>query len=205
MLRTNLASKPFYNVRAVRLVLGIVGAVAVALVLFDIVRLVTLSAAERSLGARAVEAEAQAKRLLAEADQTRKQIDPTELETVAAAAREANGVIDRRAFSWTALFERLEATLPADVRITAVSPNVGTDGDVLLTVTAEARRAEDLDAFVEALEGDGAFRNVLAVDDRAAEDGTLEATIQSTYSVSPREAEAVAVETAGSAQPEARP
>jgi Tfp pilus assembly protein PilN len=114
-------------------------------------------------------------------------------------------VIDRRAFSWTSLFERLEATLPPDVRITAVRPTEGRDGAVLLTVNAEARRAEDLDAFVEALERNGAFRNVLAIDDRASVDGTLEATIQSTYAVPPREAAVVAVDTAGPAKPEVRP
>ena len=45
-----------------------------------------------------------------------------------AAAREANQLIDRRAFSWTDLFNRFEETLPADVRIVAVTPQVDTRG-----------------------------------------------------------------------------
>ena len=110
------------------------------------------------MGARASDAEAQAARLLAEAERTRTQIDPTELQTVANAAREANAIIDRRAFSWTALFEHFEATLPPDVRITAVQPGMEREGATRVRVAVEARRAEDLDAFVEALEEGGTFR-----------------------------------------------
>ena len=158
MLRTNLSTRPFYNVQAVRVLLGVAAAAVLALVLFDVVQLLNLTVSQQSLGARAADAEAQAARLLAEAERTRKQIDPTELETVANAAREANAIIDRRAFSWTALFEHFEATLPPDVRITAVQPGLEREGATRVRIAVEARRAEDLDAFVEALEEGGTFR-----------------------------------------------
>ena len=45
-----------------------------------------------------------------------------ELALVAAAAKEANGLIEQRTFSWTELFNQLEATLPEDVMLTAVRP-----------------------------------------------------------------------------------
>ena len=181
MLHTNLSTRPFYNLRTVRVVLGIAAAIVIALVLFDIVRILNLSVSQRSLGASAAEAEAQAVRLLAEADRTRKQTDPVELQTVASAAREANVIIDRRAFSWTELFERFEATLPADVRITAVQPNVLTDGTVRIGVVVQARRAEDLDAFVEALEASGAFRGALTTQAATDGEGLLTASVEATY------------------------
>jgi hypothetical protein len=118
-LRTNLASRPFYNVRAVRALIGALGLIVVALSLFNVVQLVRLSASQRTLGARASEAETRAQRLRTEAARIRTQINQRELETVSAAAREANSIIDRRAFSWTGLFIQLEATLPDDVRSTA--------------------------------------------------------------------------------------
>ena len=183
MLRTNLATRPFYNVQAVRVVLGIAAAAVLALVLFDVVQLLNLTVSQQSLGARAADAEAQAARLLAEAERTRKQIDPAELQTVATAAREANAIIDRRAFSWTALFEHFEATLPPNVRITAVQPGAGRDGITLVRVAVEARRAEDLDAFVEALEEGGTFRDVLATQEVTNVDGVIQAAIEATYLV----------------------
>ena len=181
MLRTNLATRPFYNTRAVRAVLGIAAAAVLALVLYDVAQLINLSVAQRSLGARAAEAEAQATRIRAEAERTRRQIDPTELQIVANAAREANAIIDRRAFSWTALFERFEATLPPDVRITAVQPNVGEDSVTRLRIAVQARSAEDLDAFVEAMEESGAFREALAIQEVTDPDGMIDATIETTY------------------------
>lgn len=181
MLRTNLATRPFYNIRAVRVALGIAAAVVLALVLYDVVQLVTLTVSQRSLGARAADAEAQAARIRAEAERTRRQIDPEELQTVANAAREANAIIDRRAFSWTALFERFEATLPPDVRITAVQPGLDENGLTHLRVAVEARRAEDLDAFIEAMEESGVFREALAIQEVASADDVIEATIETTY------------------------
>ena len=181
MLRTNLATRPFYNIRAVRAVLMIAGAATLALVLYDVAQLVNLTFTQRSLGARASDAEAQATRLRAEAERTRRQIDPEDLQTVANAAREANAIIDRRAFSWTALFERFEATLPSDVRITAVQPTLEEEGTTRLRIAVEARRAEDLDAFVEAMEESGAFRQALAVQEVTNSEGMIDATIETTY------------------------
>jgi len=183
MLRTNLATRPFYNVQAVRVVLGIAAAAVFALILFDVVQILNLTVSQQSLGARASDAETQAARLLAEAERTRKQIDPAELQTVATAAREANAIIDRRAFSWTTLFEHFEAMLPPNVRITAVQPGPGRDGSTRVRVAVDARRAEDLDAFVEALEEGGTFRDALATQEVTNLDGMIQASIEATYLV----------------------
>jgi hypothetical protein len=204
MLRTNLATRPFYNVRAVRVALTAAAVAVLALVLFDVVQLVNLTISQRSLGARAIDAEQLAARLLAEAANTRKQIDPLELRTVADAAREANDIIDRRAFSWTELFERFEATLPSNVRITAVQPGVGREGGMLVTVSVEARRAEDLDEFVEALDAEDAFSEVLATQEQTTADGLIAAVIEATYFSATWELVAEASGPAAPARDEAR-
>jgi hypothetical protein len=180
MLRTNLSTRPFYNVRAVRAAIGVLTALVVGLTAFNVVEVIRLTAAQQSLGARAADYEAQAERMRQEAAQLRAKVDPRELQVVAAAAREANTVIDQRVFSWTDLMTQFEATLPRDVRITAISPR--SDGDrLIIGVAVQARSVEDLDEFVEALEDAGRFRNVLPVEQRPNDEGLWEAIVEGVY------------------------
>jgi hypothetical protein len=190
MLRTNLSTRPFYNVRAVKAVLGALVVIAGLATLFNVEEVIRLAATQRSVGARAAQAEAEAARLRAEAARIRSQIDAKELGVVAAAAREANVIIDRRVFSWTGLLAHFEATLPPDARITAIQPRVETDGRMVVGVAVEARRVDDVDAFIEALEKTGAFRDVLAVEGQTAEDGIYEAIVEGTYARQPQVVEA---------------
>ena len=187
MIRTNLSTRPFYNVRAVQVVLAVLAVVTLLATAINAVQAVRLTSSQRALGARAAEAEREAQRLRAEAARIRGQINPTELESVANAAREANGIIDRRTFSWTELFAQFERTLPPDVRITAVSPRLE-KGVFVVGVALEARRAEDLDAFMEALEATGSFSRVLATATQSNEEGLLEAIVEGQYQAPDRTA-----------------
>ena len=179
-LRTNLATRPFYNVRAVQILLGLAALIVLAFTLFNVVQLLQLGATQRRLGAHAAEAEAQAQKLRSEAARIRTQIDQKELEAVASAAREANAIIDRRAFSWTDLFTQLEATLPADVRITTVQPRLER-GVFHVGLAGEARRAEDVATFIEALEMTGSFRNVVPMQQSVDEDGLILVALEGEY------------------------
>jgi Tfp pilus assembly protein PilN len=181
MIRTNLSTRPFYNERAVQVTLAAIGGIVLAVTLFNAAQLIRLTASQRTLGAHAVESEQQAARLRTQAAAIRARINPREMETVANAAREANGIIDQRAFSWTELLGQFEQTLPADVRITAVQPRLETDGSFVVGMTVQARRAEDLDAFIEALEKTGSFHNVTPLQEQTNEEGLLEAVVQGTY------------------------
>jgi hypothetical protein len=181
MVRTNLSSRPFYNEYVLRLALAIVGGLVVVATAVNVVQAVRLSGQQRTLGAHAAQSEAEAARLRTQAAAARRQINPKELESVAAAAREANAIIDQRAFSWTALFGHFEQSLPSDVRIVAVQPRQESDGRVMVTVSVQARRVEDLDAFVEALEKGGGFRKVLTLEEQTNTEGLLEAIVEGEY------------------------
>jgi len=181
MLRTNLSTRPFYNVRAVRALLGLFGLVVAAFTLFNAVQLLTLSARQRTLSADAVRAETEAARLRAEAAGYRARIDPRELASVTADAREANAIIDRRAFSWTALFSQFERALPPDVRITAVQPRREQNGAFAVNIGVQARRVEDVEAFIQALEAQTPFKDVLASEEQTGEGGLIEAIIDGKY------------------------
>jgi len=187
MLHTNLSTRPFYNRRAVPAVLGTLTIVVAAITVYNVLTIMGLTAQQRSLSARAVQAEQEAERLRAEAVGVRGRIDPKELNVVAGEAREANAIIDQRTFSWTELLQTFENTLPPDVRITAVQPALEQDGTFTVGMTIEARRAEDVDAFVEALEKNGVFRAVLPHEDRVNDDGLLEAVIDGVYVAAQRD------------------
>ena len=181
MIRTNLSTRPFYNVRAVRLAIGLLAAIVIGVTLFNAVEIVRLTASQRTVGAEASSAEDEAERLRAEAVRIRAQIDPEELDKVAAAAAEANAIIDQRTFSFTTLLTELEETLPANVRVRAVRPRFERDGTVVVIITAEARTFDELDDFVEALEATGAFRDVLPTVEETTDTGVIVAGIQGQY------------------------
>ena len=181
MLRTNLATRPFYNVRAAQMALGCAGVILLVATLFNVAQVVQLGMSQQSLGARAVEAEEESAQLRIDAAQILAEINPQELEVVANAAREANAIIDQRAFSWTELFGRFETTLPPEVRITAVQPRLDSSGGFVVAIRVEARQAEDLDAFIESLETSAGFRDALAVQAQTGLGGLIEAIVEGTY------------------------
>jgi Tfp pilus assembly protein PilN len=180
MLRTNLSTRPFYNARAVQAILGALAVVVLAITLFNVVQIIRLVTQQRSLSARAVQAEQEARRLVADAAAIRSRIDPKELTIVAGEAREANAIIDQRTFSWTQLLETLEATLPGYVRITAIQPRLD-QGVFYVDVAVDARRAEDLSAFIEALEESGAFHDVVPNETQPSDQGLLQAIVTGIY------------------------
>jgi hypothetical protein len=180
MMRTNLSTRPFYNIRAVQAVLGACVAIVILFTMFNVISLVRLAASQRSLGARAVQAQNDATKLRADAARVRAQVDAKELEVVSGAAREAKSIIEMRSFSWTDLLAQFEKTLPENVRITAVQPRVE-DGRFVIGMRVEARQIGDLEKFLEDLEMTGAFRNVLTTDEQATDDGLLEAVIEGLY------------------------
>jgi hypothetical protein len=186
MIRTNLSTRPFYNLRAVQAAILALALLVLAVTAFNVVQIIRLTNSQRTLGAQAQAAEDEAARLRAEAVQFIGRVDPKELAVVAKAAAEANAIIDQRTFPWTALFAHFEATLPENVRITGVEQGSGTDG---LVIGAQARSIDELDQFIEALEETGAFRDVIATDETTMEGGLIEATMQATYLPPARRAE----------------
>jgi hypothetical protein len=181
MLRTNLSTRPFYNIRAVQAILGAFAALVILMTMFNVIRLLQLAGSQRSLGARAVEAQTEAARLKTDAERVRSQVDAKELEVVSIAAREANSIIDMRAFSWSDLLAQFEMTLPENVRITEVQPRLEKDGRFIVGMRVEARQIGDIEKFLDALEMTGAFRNVVPTDEQTTSDGLLEAVIEGLY------------------------
>jgi hypothetical protein len=181
MLRTNLSSRPFYNDRAVRIGIGIGILVVAAFTTFNALQVLSLNARNREMGGRAQQAEALTAQYRAQAREITQAMDKVEVTAVQEAAREANTLIERRAFSWTDLFNRFENTLPADVRISAVEPQVDREGRLLIMISAVSRRVEDLHEFIDQLEASGGLRDVIARHDEVLDDGNTRSVIQGYY------------------------
>jgi Tfp pilus assembly protein PilN len=190
VLRTNLSTRPFYNERAVHVVLALLALLVLAATVFDVTRIVRLSRQNTELSARAARDQAEAERLGREAMAVRRAIDKDELQLVAYAAQEANALIDHRTFSWTAFFNYIEATLPPDVMLVAVRPSVEHE-QTRVTMTVLSRRAEDIHEFIEKLEATGAFEDVIPAQGDPTKEGLQRAVLEGVYTGAGAEPDAV--------------
>ncbi len=180
MLRTNLATRPFYNERAAHLVIGIAAAIVLAITALNLTRVVTLSRHHTELSSRADADRAEAQRLTADAARIRKTINKDELALVVAAAQEANVLIDQRTFSWTEFFNQIESTLPPDVMLTSVRPSFK-KGVTHVAMSVLARQAPDLEEFMDKLEATGSFSHVVLASEDRTDEGLFRALIESDY------------------------
>jgi hypothetical protein len=202
MLGGNLSSRPFYNERGVTLALGAAALVVVLLTAFNATRLVQLSSQRRALAAAIASDRAAAATARERTAATRRAVDETALADLAGATREANDLIDRRAFSWTDLFAAIERTLPPDARLLRVSPRADR-GMFKVNFAVNARHFDDVDAFIDALVRTGAFHDVVPAAQQLQDDGTYSATIDATYT--PATSSGVAAPASDDAAPSAGP
>jgi hypothetical protein len=181
MLRTNLATRPFYNERIVHMVLALAALVVLAVTAYDVGAWLRLRHHHAGLVAQVSGAESRAAELQREAARLRRSVNRADVDAVAKAASEANELIDRRTFSWTGLLGRFESTLPADVRILSVSPKVDEHGDLIVRVVVVGRQAEDVETFVEKLAETKSFDGLLSHEEIVNQDGLLEVTLEGRY------------------------
>jgi hypothetical protein len=180
MLRGNLSTRPFYNERLVHLALVLVGLIVLIITVVNVGTLVRLSRQNTTLSSRIRDDRTAADGFSRDARKTRQGIDQNALKVVVAAAREANTLIDGRTFSWTEFFNYIETTLPPDVMLASVRPAIEDTG-TKVTMIVLARRAVDIDEFLEGLEATGAFEKGLPRQRRQAENNLEEATIEIMY------------------------
>ena len=180
MLRSNLATRPFYNERAVYLVLGLVAVVGLVVLYVEAGRIIQLSQLNTERIGQAEGDEREGAALSGLAAGIQRSVSPEALDEVAAAAREANLLIDQRVFSWTDFFNRIETTLPADVMLTEVRPAIE-PGSIQVTMGVLGRSLGAINEFIGTLEDSGAFTEVLNRSSEITEDGMYRAVLRGTY------------------------
>ena len=184
MLRTNLSTRPFYNERAIQILLALAALVVVALTAFNAIRIMSLSRQNTELSSLVDRDRQEAQRLTREAQRIRAGINENELQRTADAAAIANALIDQRTFSWTEFFNRIEETLPADVMLSSVQPTFRRNVTTIQMVVL-GKRIEDIDLFIQKLEATGAFQEVVPTQEDTTEEGLHRLSVQSIYVGSP--------------------
>jgi len=92
-----------------------------------------------------------------------------------------NRLILRKNLSWTKLFRVLEETVPENVHLTNLTPDIGLSGNVTLRLGVRARSIADASKFVERLETSKLFENVhVAVEEKT--DPTVSTDVDLTLS-----------------------
>ena len=180
MLRLNLSTRPFYNERGVHLGLTLLGTVAVAILVVGVARLVSLSRESAALSGEAEQREQAVTVITEQTIDVRRGATEAELERLADAAREANRLIDQRVFSWTEFFNRIEQTLPPNVMLTSVRPDIE-PGELNVALEIIGREVADIGSFIEQLEATGAFTEVLVREEEMTEDGSYRALLSGHY------------------------
>lgn len=180
MLRTNLSTRPFYNERAIQLLLALAALLVVILTAFNAIRIFSLSRQNTELSSLVNRDRQEAQRLTREAQRIRAGINVEELQATADAAGVANALIDQRTFSWTEFFNRIEETLPPDVMLTSVQPSFGREATII-QMSVLGRQIEDIDEFMEKLEATGAFHDVLPTQEDTTDEGLHRLMVRSTY------------------------
>jgi len=160
VIRTNISTRPFYNERAVHAIAAILALVVLGVTAWQVVTVVRLSRYKTELNSAIKRDRNEADYRTAEAQQIRRGLDQKQLSSAASAAREANDLIAQRTFSWTQLFNQIEATLPENVMVTAIRPEVK-DGVTKLHLDIQGKSSDEITAFWERLEKTGAFKQAV--------------------------------------------
>ena len=158
MLRTNLSTRPFYNERLVHAIAAVLAFAVLGITVWQVTRVIRLSRYKTELNSAINRDRAEAGANTAQAQEIRRGLDQDQLAALAAAAKEANDLIAKRTFSWTALFNQVEATLPGDVMLLGVHPEIAA-GVTQLHMDVQGKGPDDIDAFWDRLEKTGAFRD----------------------------------------------
>lgn len=185
MIRTNLSTRPFYNERAVHAIAAVIAVIVVAVAAWQAVRIVRLSREKTELNAAIKKHNAETQVRERDAAQIRSGLDQKELAIVAAHAKEANGLIEQRTFSWTQLFNLLEATLPDDVMLMSVRPEFK-DNVTQINMDLQSRSSQDIQAFWDRLEKTGAFHDVVWTAVNETEAGLDKMQMRAVYTAVPK-------------------
>jgi type IV pilus assembly protein PilN len=177
----NLASRPYIDARRfyTNWLALLVPLALVAIVLLGYVANAVLGSRDAARKVRSDEAR------IAKLDQARARAEEVmnrpENKDVRDQSQFLNGVIQRKAFSWTQVMMELERLMPPHVHVLSIRPEVK-DNQVQLEMAVAGDTRENVNAFVKALEDSETFRNpqLKSEDVKQASNGPSEIEFQLT-------------------------
>ena len=157
------------------------GILVLALTTFNVTQVVKLSKSHTEFTTRADQVEATSGDVARQTLTIQRDLDRGELEVAVANARAANTLIDRRVFSWTEFFDRIESTLPARRHADLGAARNRTRRDGGLHGRARAARGGDRDVH-RATRGDPcAFTELLPMQEEPTNEGLYRAALRGRY------------------------
>jgi type IV pilus assembly protein PilN len=131
-IRINLASQPFVELRPFFLRLRIIMAALAVVALGLLIGTHFLSKKLETARAQMDKLQAATQKAQAEKATNERQMRQPENAAVLTRAHFLNALFLRKSFSWTAVMMDLETVLPSGVQITAIEPQIASDGDVII-------------------------------------------------------------------------
>lgn len=154
----NLASQPYQDVRSFLMRWG---AATGALALFTLILLGTAFAGwwgSRDVSANITQMRDEMRQLDADKAAAEALLAQPQKHDILERSRFVNGLITRRAFSWTQLFVDLEKIMPPQVRVVSLEPEASSENEVALKLLVEGDSRERALELVRRMEQSERFR-----------------------------------------------
>jgi Tfp pilus assembly protein PilN len=181
-MHLNFARLPFRNERLPRLVYGLLGLLVVVATAVHAVNLTRHLLKEREeLDVKVGKLEEEISALDRELSQARSQVAPAPGPLDDLRVSFLAGVLRQRGFSWTGLFNELEAITPENVRLKAIVPKEE-QGEITVRLSVIGRSVEDILQMVRRLEESHLFSSVMPLDE-AEEDPRLGTGVAATLTL----------------------
>ena len=156
----NLATAPLENNRRFIAGSGVLGAIALAAVVFLSLNAVHARRANREMRMSIDNLREQIRIELRQQESLRNAFkEPQAVESLKRSDF-LNGLIEARTFPWTKMFADLEQILPAGVRVISISPQMDNEGRVKVTLSIGAVNEEQEIKFLTAMDASPVFSEV---------------------------------------------
>ncbi|MGH9460563.1 MAG: PilN domain-containing protein [Vicinamibacteria bacterium] len=185
----NFAKDPFRNERLPGILFGILGGALVVGTLWHAVvltRYLMREAEELDVTVQGMEERRSS--LVTDINRTRAALDAERSDVMSQRVAFLADTYRQKGFSWTGLFNQLEAVIPPNIRITSISPSA-TEGEIEVRLTIVGRSLEDLLTLVRNLEQSRFFGTVMPLNEaQQEEEGTVSSTVTLRYHAEESEA-----------------
>lgn len=159
-IELNLAGNPYRNDSPLTLGLVTLGVIALFFTAYNAYAYFSADATKSGLQAQLVDHRQQMDAMRTEEQAIRKQLSEIDAEVLFAQAEFVSGVLEQRNFSWTALLNALEETLPWNVRLSVIRPSFERGSGITVSLRGVAQNYAAFLHFQDALEHAQRFDDV---------------------------------------------
>jgi hypothetical protein len=180
-IHLNLASRPYRDYRPVYSAVVVMSLLTAFLMLNNIDTYYRYIHETRNTRSRIAAVETQTLQERQRAEIVQRQMRNVDVSLLDAQTRFINAKLGERAFSWSALMDKLESILADDVRLISVTPTFDEDGTVNLSMQFESKSADGLTTTINRMFEDPQFRDPFPGSETADATGHFSFTITADY------------------------